>query len=74
VVAGGNRLGRRLPCGNCGAKLYAVYPNPESSRRSDDRPAMVARLGNTPDERVIKVKGLGIAHCPECGTNIRLFD
>jgi hypothetical protein len=35
---------------------------------------MVARLGNTPDERVIKVKGLGIAHCPECGTNIRLFD
>ena len=66
--------GQSIVCTNCGTKLYAVYPNPGSVKRSEDRPAVVERLGNAPDERLVQVEGLGIAHCPECGTNNRLFD
>ena len=65
--------GQSIVCTNCGTKLYAVYPN-AGSFKSEDRPAVVAPLGNAPNERLVQVEGLGIAHCPECGTNIRLFD
>ena len=64
--------GQSIVCGNCGAKLYAVYPNPGSSKRSEDRPAGSKPLGNAPDERLVQLEGFGVAHCPECGTNIRM--
>ncbi len=64
--------GEPIVCRNCGTKLYAVYPNPGVS--SEDRPAVVGPLGNAPDERLVQVDGLGTAHCPECGTDIRVLD
>ena len=66
--------GEPIVCRNCGTKLYAVYPNPGGLKRPEDRPAVVGSLGNAPDERLVHVDGLGIAHCPECGTDIRVLD
>ena len=66
--------GEPIVCRNCGTKLYAVYPNPGSHRRPEDRPAVVEPLRKAPDERLVQVNALGIAHCPECGTDIRVLD
>jgi hypothetical protein len=66
--------GESIVCRNCGCKLYAVYPSPGSVKRPEDRPAVVEPLGNAPDERLVQVDGLGVAHCPECGTDIRVLD
>ena len=66
--------GESIVCRNCGTKIYAVYPNPGTVKRSEDRPAMVEPLGNAPDERLVQVGGLGVAHCPECGTDTRVFN
>jgi len=66
--------GKSIVCRNCGTKLYAVYPNPGSLKRPEDRPAVVGSLGNAPDERLVQVDGLGTAHCPECGNDIRVLD
>jgi hypothetical protein len=66
--------GEPIVCGNCGTKLYAVYPHPASSKRPEDRPAVVKPLGNASDERLVQVDGAGVAHCPECGTETRVLD
>ncbi len=66
--------GEPIVCRNCGTKLYAVYPHPASSKRPEDRPAVVKPLGNASDERLVQVNGLGIAHCPECGTDNHVLD
>ena len=64
--------GQPIVCRNCGTKLYAVYPNPGSLKRPEDRPAVVGSLGNAPDERLVQVDNLGTAHCPECGADTRV--
>ena len=66
--------GESIVCRNCGTKLYAVYPNPGSFKRSEDRPAVVEPLGNAPGDRLVQVTALGVAHCPECGTDTRVLD